>query len=87
MKQEITLPQEVSDDVLTARLRQWAAEMTPQEALNVLANCSAENFTAYFRSQNRPVPRDPHKLWGLFAAELLARTESMNASHGKTGAA
>ena len=87
MKQEITLPQEVSDDVLIGRLRQWASEMTPQEALNILANGSAENFIAYFRSQNRQVPRDPHKLWGLFTAELLARTESMNASHGKAGTA
>jgi len=52
-----------------------------------LANGSAENFIAYFRSQNRQVPRDPHKLWGLFTAELLARTESMNASHGKAGTA
>jgi hypothetical protein len=87
MEQEINLPQEVSDDVLTARLRQWASEMTPQEALNILANGSAENLIAYFRSQNRPVPRDPHKLWGLFAVELLARTESMNASHGAAGTA
>ena len=87
MKQEITLPQEVSDDVLIGRLRQWASEMTPQEALNILANGSAENFIAYFRRQNRPLPTDPHKLWGLFSVELLARTESMNASHGAAGTA
>ena len=87
MKQEITLPQEVSDDVLIGRLRQWASEMTPQEALNILANGSAESLIAYCRSQNQPLPRDPHKLWGLFAVELLARTESMNASHGAAGTA
>lgn len=78
MNQEITLPQEVSDEVLIGRLRQWASEMTPQEALHVLATCSAESLIAYQRSQNRPLPSDPHKLWGLFAAELLARTETLN---------
>lgn len=87
MEQEITFPQEVSDDVLIGRLRQWASEMTPQEALHVLATCSAESMIAYFRSQHRPGPSDPHKLWGLFAAELLARTESLNASHGAAGTA
>ncbi|MDI3467934.1 MAG: hypothetical protein OJF50_006755 [Nitrospira sp.] len=78
MEQEITLPQEVSDEVLIGRLRQWASELTPQEAANVLATCSAESLIAYQRSRNRPLPSDPHKLWGLFAAELLARTETLN---------
>lgn len=87
MEQEVTLPQEVSDEVLIGRLRQWASEMTPHEAFNILATCSAESFIAYFQGQNRPVPRDPHKLWGLFAAELLARTEGLNASHGAVGTA
>ena len=87
MKQEITLPQEVSDDVLIGRLRQWASEMTPQEAGDILANGSAESLIAYLRSQNRPLPSDPFKLWGLFAVELLARTESLNASHGNAGTA
>lgn len=87
MEQEVTLPQEVSDEVLIGRLRQWASEMTPQEALNILATCSAESLIAHFQSQNRPGPSDPHKLWGLFAAELLARTDSLNASHGAAGTA
>lgn len=87
MEQEITLHKEVSDEVFIGRLRQWASEMTPQEALNILAIGSAQGLIAHFRSQNRPVPRDPHKLWGLFAAELLARTENMNASHGTAGTA
>ncbi|HRB81309.1 MAG TPA: hypothetical protein PK614_03535 [Nitrospira sp.] len=82
-----SLPQEVPDDVLIMRLRHWASELTPQEALNVLATCSAESLIAYLRSQNRPMPSDPFKLWHLFAAELLARTESMNASHGAVGTA
>jgi len=87
MEQEITLPQEVSDEVLISRLRQWASELTPLEAANILANCSAESLIAYQRSQNRPLPSDPHKLWGLFEVELLARTESLNASHGNVGTA
>lgn len=87
MEQEITLPQEVSDEVFIGRLRQWASEMTPQEALNILAYGSAEGLIAYLRSQNRPLPSDPHKLWSLFVVELLARTESMNALHGAVGTA
>lgn len=42
MNQEITLPQEVSDEVLVGRLRRSGiSEMTPQEALNILASGSA----------------------------------------------
>jgi hypothetical protein len=87
MEQEITLPQEVSDEVFIGRLRQWASEMTPQEALNILANGSAEGLIAYLRSQNRPIAERSAQTLGLFTAELLARTESMNASHGAAGTA
>lgn len=87
MEQEITLRQEVSDEVLIGRLRQWASELTPLEAAQILATCSAESMMAYLRSQNRPLPSDPCKLWGLFAAELMARTESLNALHGTAGTA
>jgi hypothetical protein len=52
-----------------------------------LAYGSAEGLIAYLRSQNRPLPSDPHKLWSLFVVELLARTESMNALHGAVGTA
>lgn len=87
MEQEITLSQEVSDEILIGRFRQWASEMTPLEAAHILATCSAESMMVYLRSQNRPLPSDPHKLWGLFSVELLARTESLNASHGTVGTA
>lgn len=87
MERENTLPQEVSDEVLIGRFRQWASEITPLEAAHILATGSAEAMIAYLRSQNRPLPSDPHKLWGLFSVELLARTESLNASHGNVGTA
>ncbi len=87
MDREITLPQEVSDEVLIERFRQWASEMTPLEAAHILATGSAESMIAYLRSQNRLLPSDPHKLWGLCAVELLARAESLNASHGTVGTA
>lgn len=87
MEREITLPQEVSDEVLIGRFRQWASEMTPLEAAHILATGSAESMIAYLRSQNRPLPSDPHKLWGLFSVELLARTESLNTSHENEGTA
>lgn len=87
MEQEITLPQEVSDEVLIERFRQWASEMTTLEAAHILATCSVESMIAYLQSQNRPLPSDPHKLWGLFSVELLARTESLNVSHGNAGTA
>lgn len=87
MERETTLPQEVSDEVLIGRFRQWASEMSPLEAAHILATGSAESMIAYLRSQNRPLPSDPHKLWGLFSVELLARTDSLNASHGTVGTA
>lgn len=68
-------------------VRHWANALTPEESSAVLMDGSLESFTAHLRARQLPIPNDLCRLWALLEIELLARTESMNASRGKTGTA
>lgn len=61
-------------------VRHWANALTPEESSAVLMDGSLESFTANLRARHLPIPSDLPRLWALLENELLARTESMNAS-------
>ncbi|WHZ17398.1 MAG: hypothetical protein OJF52_004250 [Nitrospira sp.] len=68
-------------------VRQWADALTPQESVHILMYGSPETYSAYLQARQVPPLSDLHRVWALFEAELLARTESLNTSRGTAGTA